>query len=139
MNINDASHCLEKYEGRLIIDYGVCTLQHFCESCPQYDDALCDKKCNQTGTVKRLADINGCKTTNSKCECKCTEPSCNITCRGTYFNLMKNNNGCNECKCVCPMLICDDSCNGKGLKDEAGCFQTCGECGERTGYVYIDL
>ena len=32
---------------------------------------------------------------------------------------------------------CDDSCDGKGLTDDAGCFTTCGECGERTGQVYV--
>ena len=133
MNANDTSHCIETFDGRLTIDYEVCTLQYFCESCAYYDDAMCDKNCNMTGTVKRLADINGCKTTNSKCECKCVDPKCSIACNSTYFNLKRNNFGCNECECLCPKLNCDASCDGKGLKDEVGCPTTCGECGGRKG------
>ena len=65
MNANEVNRCIEKFDGRLIIDNGVCILQHYCESCPNYDDALCDKDCNKTGTVKSLSDKNGCKITNS--------------------------------------------------------------------------
>ena len=46
MNTSDPinlSICVEKFDGRLIIDYEVCFLQHFCESCPYYDDVMCDK------------------------------------------------------------------------------------------------
>ena len=131
--MDDKSHCIEQFDGSLINDYEVCFLQYYCESCPQYDDVLCDNNCNKTGTAKKLADINGCKTTNSKCECKCIESNCNIACNGTDFILKKNNFGCYECECVYPRLICGDSCDGKEPKDAKGCFTTGGECEETNG------
>ena len=138
---SDVKICIGKFDGRLIIDYEVCFLQHFCETCPQYDDTLCDTTCNKMGTVKRLADMNGCKTTISNCECKCIDPNCNNTCKGTYFRLKMNNNGCNECECLCPHLDCDASCGKTGLgiagpKDQAGCSAICSGCRGRNGKVY---
>ena len=52
---------------------------------------------------------------------------------GHPYETVTNNNGCPECRCLCPEIDCNAECGGEGLgnpgpTDLAGCVVRCMEC-----------